>query len=175
MVQPAEAFQETDLPQSAVERIQGIGAYRGGLSLRESIQIRAEIVSRGEVGPIVAGVGINQGLFSSNRFTAVVVIVLITILVTPPILQGLFASDKQERKRLLRGDESARRQRNGFRQEANELCEKALNDAKRKLHPLLRNSENLPLASHVIIVRRSRSIHIAWPQARVAAIISERL
>jgi Kef-type K+ transport system membrane component KefB len=83
----------------------GIGARLGGLSLRESVQLGAGMVSRGEVGLIVAGVGINQGLVSSSEFSAVVAMVLITTLVTPPILRSLFASDKEETKRASREDE----------------------------------------------------------------------
>jgi len=73
----------------------GIGARMGGLSLRESVQLGAGMVSRGEVGLIVAGVGINQGLVSSGEFSAVVVMVLVTTLVTPPILRSLFSQRKQ--------------------------------------------------------------------------------
>jgi Kef-type K+ transport system membrane component KefB len=85
----------------------GIGARLGGLSLRESIQLGAGMVSRGEVGLIVAGVGINQGLVSSGEFSAVVAMVLVTTLVTPPILRSLFAQNNQETKRMPHADESA--------------------------------------------------------------------
>jgi Kef-type K+ transport system membrane component KefB len=85
----------------------GIGARLGGLSLRESVQLGAGMVSRGEVGLIVAGVGINQGLVNPSEFSAVVAMVLITTLVTPPILRGLFASDKEKRKKMEHRDESA--------------------------------------------------------------------
>jgi Kef-type K+ transport system membrane component KefB len=74
----------------------GIGARLGGLSRRESVQLGAGMVSRGEVGLIVAGVGINQGLVSSEEFSAVVAMVLITTLVTPPILRYLFSNKKRE-------------------------------------------------------------------------------
>jgi Kef-type K+ transport system membrane component KefB len=73
----------------------GIGARLGGLSLRESIQLGAGMISRGEVGLIVAGVGINEGLVSSNEFSAIVVMVLVTTLVTPPILRSLFSQKKK--------------------------------------------------------------------------------
>ena len=84
----------------------GIGARLGGLSVRESVQLGAGMVSRGEVGLIVAGVGMNQGLVDSGEFSAVVVMVLITTLVTPPILRLLFARDKPETKRGLDEDDS---------------------------------------------------------------------
>jgi Kef-type K+ transport system membrane component KefB len=74
----------------------GVGARLGGLSLRESVQLGAGMVSRGEVGLIVASVGINEGLVSPDEFSAVVVMVLITTLVTPPILRALFRQEKQK-------------------------------------------------------------------------------
>lgn len=74
----------------------GAGARMGGLSKRESVQLGAGMVSRGEVGLIVAGVGLNQGLVTSGEFSAVVAMVLVTTLVTPPILRASFARDRQE-------------------------------------------------------------------------------
>ncbi|HET9909215.1 MAG TPA: cation:proton antiporter [Anaerolineales bacterium] len=76
----------------------GLGARLGGLTWRESIQLGAGMVSRGEVGLIVVGVGINQGLVSSNEFSAIVGMVLVTTLVTPPILRALFATNKKSEK-----------------------------------------------------------------------------
>jgi Kef-type K+ transport system membrane component KefB len=81
----------------------GIGARLGGLNLRESIQLGAGMVSRGEVGLIVASVGINERLVGSDEFSAIVGMVLVTTLVTPPILRSLFARKKHE----ARGDEVA--------------------------------------------------------------------
>ena len=73
----------------------GIGAKLGGLNTRESVQLGAGMVSRGEVGLIVASVGITQGLIDSNLFSVVVAMVLVTTLVTPPILRSLFAPETQ--------------------------------------------------------------------------------
>lgn len=72
----------------------GIGARLGGLSLRESVQLGAGMVSRGEVGLIVASVGINEGLIGLDEFSAVVAMILITTIVTPPILRSLFGQEK---------------------------------------------------------------------------------
>lgn len=76
----------------------GAGARLGGLSLRESVQLGAGMISRGEVGLIVAGVGISEGLVSSNEFSAIVAMVLVTTLVTPPILRYLFSQKKKEKQ-----------------------------------------------------------------------------
>ena len=74
----------------------GIGARLGGLNRRESIQLGAGMVSRGEVGLIVASVGINEGLISLDEFSAVIGMVLVTTVVTPPILRSLFAEKEQK-------------------------------------------------------------------------------
>lgn len=68
----------------------GLGAKLGRFSWRESLQIGIGMVSRGEVGLIVAKVGLDQGLLSAELFTAIVGMVLITTLVTPPMLRASF-------------------------------------------------------------------------------------
>jgi Kef-type K+ transport system membrane component KefB len=77
----------------------GVGARLGGLGPRESIQLGAGMVSRGEVGLIVASVGIQQGLVASDDFSAIIAMVLISTVVTPPILRSLFAQGKKDAKK----------------------------------------------------------------------------
>jgi Kef-type K+ transport system membrane component KefB len=72
----------------------GWGARLGGLTRIEATQLGAGMISRGEVGLIVADVGVKQGLILENVFSAIVVMVLVTTLITPPILRALFASEK---------------------------------------------------------------------------------
>lgn len=72
----------------------GWGARLGGLTGVEAAQLGAGMISRGEVGLIVASVGIQSGLMTGNEFSAVVVMILFTTLVTPPILRSLFAREK---------------------------------------------------------------------------------
>jgi Kef-type K+ transport system membrane component KefB len=72
----------------------GLGARLGGLSKVEAFQLGAGMISRGEVGLIVADVGVRTGLLNSQVFSATVVIVLVTTLITPPILRSLFAQEK---------------------------------------------------------------------------------
>lgn len=68
----------------------GFGARMGGFSWRESWQLGAGMISRGEVGLIVASVGITQGLVSQAEFSAIIGMVLVTTLITPPLLRILF-------------------------------------------------------------------------------------
>ena len=69
----------------------GLGARWAGFEWRESWQLGAGMVSRGEVGLIVANVGIGAGLVSGSEFSAIVGMVLATTIVTPPMLRALFA------------------------------------------------------------------------------------
>jgi Kef-type K+ transport system membrane component KefB len=69
----------------------GWGARLGGLSWREAVQLGAGMISRGEVGLIVASLGLADGLMTTEGFSAVIVMILVTTLITPPILRALFA------------------------------------------------------------------------------------
>ncbi|HUE99483.1 MAG TPA: cation:proton antiporter, partial [Anaerolineales bacterium] len=64
-------------------------------------QLGAGMISRGEVGLIVANVGVREGLILDNEFSAIVVMVLVTTLITPPILRALFTQTKARDKQLL--------------------------------------------------------------------------
>ncbi|HWQ84901.1 MAG TPA: cation:proton antiporter [Anaerolineales bacterium] len=69
----------------------GAGALWGGLNRMEALQIGVGMMSRGEVGLIVASIGVTQGLVSENTLVAIVGVVIITTLLTPPLLRSLFA------------------------------------------------------------------------------------
>jgi len=69
----------------------GLGARLADFSWRESLQLGAGMISRGEVGLILAAVGISEGLVDQPIFSAIVGMVLITTLITPPTLRALFA------------------------------------------------------------------------------------
>lgn len=69
----------------------GGGAKLAGLSNLESLQLGVGMMSRGEVGLIVASVGILEGVISQEVFSAVVGVVIITTLLTPIVLRSLFS------------------------------------------------------------------------------------
>jgi Kef-type K+ transport system membrane component KefB len=71
----------------------GLGARLGGFSNREAIQLGAGMISRGEVGLIVASVGVMEGLIGPEIFSIIVGVVIITTLLTPPILRSLFTGE----------------------------------------------------------------------------------
>ena len=69
----------------------GGGAKLAGLSNLESLQLGVGMMSRGEVGLIVASVGILEGVISKQVFSAVVGVVILTTLLTPIVLRSLFS------------------------------------------------------------------------------------
>ncbi len=69
----------------------GVGARLGGFDTGASIRLGLGMISRGEVGLIVASVGIAEGLIGANVFAVMVIMVLATTLVTPPLLRAAFA------------------------------------------------------------------------------------
>jgi Kef-type K+ transport system membrane component KefB len=61
-----------------------------GFSTMESVRVGIGMISRGEVGLIVAGYGLANGLISLDVFSASVIVVLVTTMVTPPLLRLVF-------------------------------------------------------------------------------------
>lgn len=72
----------------------GLGARLAGFSWLESAQLGAGMVSRGEVGLILASVGLSEGLMTANEFSVVVGTVIITTITTPMLLRSLFSREK---------------------------------------------------------------------------------
>jgi Kef-type K+ transport system membrane component KefB len=70
----------------------GLSGLTGGMTVRESLQLGFGMVPRGEVVLIIAAVGITEGLINSDTFSTMVVLVIITTIMTPPILRLLFSS-----------------------------------------------------------------------------------
>jgi len=75
----------------------GFGAFLGGFSKQEALQLGVGMMSRGEVGLIVAAVGIELGLIDQNIFSAIVGVVIITTLITPPFLRLVFSQRQREK------------------------------------------------------------------------------
>jgi len=69
----------------------GLGARWGGFSNRQALQLGAGMVSRGEVGLIVAAAEVDAGLIGDRIFASVVLMVLATTLVAPILLRALYS------------------------------------------------------------------------------------
>ena len=69
----------------------GLGAWWGGLPRGEALRLGVGMVSRGEVGLIVASVGLSEGLLDSVAFAQIVLVVVATTLLTPLMLRWVYA------------------------------------------------------------------------------------
>ena len=74
----------------------GFGALLSKFSFRESLQLGIGMISRGEVGLIIAKIGLDSGYLSSELFSSVIAMILITTVITPPLLRASF--NKKPRK-----------------------------------------------------------------------------
>ena len=75
----------------------GLGARWGGFSNREALQLGAGMVSRGEVGLIVATALVDTGLLSDDIFASIVLMVLATTLIAPVMLRVLYQTGRPPR------------------------------------------------------------------------------
>jgi Kef-type K+ transport system membrane component KefB len=87
----------------------GSGALLAKYTPREALQLGIGMVSRGEVGLIIANIGLSEGYLSGQMLTIIVGMILVTTLVTPPLLRLSFKhpakpvmknSDQQEIKSM---------------------------------------------------------------------------
>jgi Kef-type K+ transport system membrane component KefB len=69
----------------------GLGARLGRFSNGESFRLGVGMISRGEVGLIVAQLLVAQQVVPAETITVAVIMVLVTTLVTPPLLRAAFA------------------------------------------------------------------------------------
>ena len=66
------------------------GARLTGFNNLQSLRVGVGMVSRGEVGLIVAGVGLGRGIIDQDMFSVMVIMVLVTTMVTPIMLRFVF-------------------------------------------------------------------------------------
>jgi Kef-type K+ transport system membrane component KefB len=68
----------------------GLGARLGGFSSGEAFRLGVCMISRGEVGLIIAAVGLAGGFFTEKLFQAVFLVILVTTVITPPLVRLVF-------------------------------------------------------------------------------------
>ncbi|MGD0003624.1 MAG: cation:proton antiporter [Anaerolineaceae bacterium] len=66
-----------------------LGARLGKFSWREAVQLATGMISRGEVGLIVASIGMREGLLDNQSISAIIVAILICDLLTPILLKAV--------------------------------------------------------------------------------------
>ena len=60
----------------------------------KAFRVGIGMISRGEVGLIVAGVGVSAGVLSSDIYTTVIIMVALTTIITPIWLKRSYMKDK---------------------------------------------------------------------------------
>jgi Kef-type K+ transport system membrane component KefB len=78
----------------------GWGASLAGFSGIDAAMLGAGMVSRGEVGLIIASVGIEAGLMNEEIFSVIVLMVVVTTLLTPLLLRFLYRYKKQQEQKI---------------------------------------------------------------------------
>ena len=75
-----------------------LGAFIGTepLTKQSKMIIGVGMMPRGEVGIIVASVGLSLGIIGENYYAVIIFMSVITTLIAPPILKSLFAKKKDE-------------------------------------------------------------------------------
>jgi Kef-type K+ transport system membrane component KefB len=72
----------------------GGGARLGGFDGRSGLRVGVGMVSRGEVGLIIGSVGLQYGLIPADAFPQIVLVILVTTLITPPMVRWAFRQPK---------------------------------------------------------------------------------
>ena len=82
----------------------GLGAKLFGFRTRSAFGIGAAMVSRGEVALIVAKIGLDAKLLHEDLFAILLVVVLVTTIVTPPLMKWiLHIHDDHDHKTIHEG------------------------------------------------------------------------
>jgi Kef-type K+ transport system membrane component KefB len=75
-----------------------LGGFLGALSLgrRGATIVGVGMVPRGEVGVVIASLGLASGVFSNQTYAVIVAMSLLTSVITPPVLAALLRRDAEE-------------------------------------------------------------------------------
>ena len=84
----------------------GAGALMAKFSVREALQMGIGMISRGEVGLIIAKIGLDTGFLSNELFSSIIAMILITTVITPPLLRASFSKDKPNEEAPTSADQS---------------------------------------------------------------------
>jgi Kef-type K+ transport system membrane component KefB len=68
----------------------GAGALLGGFNRLEALRVGVCMISRGEVGLIMASIGLARGIFDDRLFPSLLLAILVSTLVTPPLVRVVF-------------------------------------------------------------------------------------
>lgn len=70
-----------------------IGAKVSGFNRKQSVQVGIGMIARAEVALIVANQGFHSGIISNETFTSIVTLVVLSTIITPPLLKLAFKGE----------------------------------------------------------------------------------
>lgn len=73
-----------------------LGAKIARFGTKSSLGIGAGMVARGEVGLIIAMIGIERGIITNDLFSAALIVVIASTLVTPPLIKLFMKNDGEQ-------------------------------------------------------------------------------
>ncbi|SFX02124.1 sodium/proton-potassium antiporter GerN, CPA2 family (TC 2.A.37.2.2) [Thermoactinomyces sp. DSM 45891] len=79
----------------------GLGARLTGFRRRSALGIGAGMVSRGEVALIIAAIGLKAHLLKQEYFTSIITVVILTTLITPPLLKKVFEKLETDHEKVM--------------------------------------------------------------------------
>lgn len=80
-----------------------VGAKLAGFNWNSSLGIGSAMISRGEVALIIAAIGLESKLLTQDMFAIIIVAVLVTTIVTPPMMKWFFRSDSEVKNMTYTG------------------------------------------------------------------------
>jgi Kef-type K+ transport system membrane component KefB len=108
LVEPSSLGMVAGITALAVAgKILGCGGAAWGMGRRSAAIVAVGMVPRGEVGIIVATVGLSRGIITNELYGVVVAMSIITTLIAPPFLKALFAgrAARERRERAARTED----------------------------------------------------------------------
>ncbi len=91
---------------AAVGKLVGCGIGARSLGRRAALVVGVGMVPRGEVGIIVASLGLQAGIFSGSTYAVIIAMSLLTSMIAPPVLKSLFARERDEPAPEAEGEEA---------------------------------------------------------------------
>lgn len=85
----------------------GLPTFFCKFKLRGAIRVGLGMVPRGEVALIVAGLGLSQGMISTEVFGVAVLMTLLTTLIPPPLIVEAFKSPKSGVRKSAEGEDES--------------------------------------------------------------------
>ncbi len=100
---------------AAVSKIagSGLGARLGGFNPGESFRLGVCMISRGEVGLIIGAIGLTNGLLNEELFQPVFLVIIVTTVMTPPLVRLVFKDKQPEDLRSVAQQQPAAQETGG--------------------------------------------------------------